>query len=304
MNSALHPRLKLLESQLSVPTLTPIFDDKLTAQRLELWIKRDDLLHPVISGNKWRKLKFILNHALYSGADSIVSMGGAYSNHLHALAFAGKCLGLKTIAYVRGEQPQKFNPTLIDLQNWGMELRFVTRSDYRQLRAFKHHDSLPDLKPGQYWLAEGGASNLALQGVAEILAEIERPFDVLVTACGTGTTLAGLIAAAPAHLQVVGIAALKNAGYLSDEVNRLLPNNSSLAGWQILLNYHFGGFAKTTPALEQFIRYFSAEHGVPLEPIYTGKMLFAVFDLLNKGFFMPGQRIVVLHTGGLQGVRH
>lgn len=298
----LHPRLQCLQAKFGISTLTPIIDPRISAQRIQLWIKRDDLLHPIVSGNKWRKLKYILNHALAVGADSLVSMGGAYSNHLHALAFVGKCLGLNTIGYVRGEQPKILNSTLRDLRHWGMELRFVSRSDYRQLRTYRNND-LPDLHPGQYWLPEGGAVELALKGVAEIVDEIPMPYEHLLVACGTGTTLAGLISAAPMHCKVTGVAALKGADFLHDDVKHLLSRDSFYANWQIILDYHFGGFAKSSPALLEFVRQFSASHSIALEPVYTGKLLFAVYDLLQKDYFKPGQRVVVLHTGGLQGAR-
>ena len=303
MTSAIHPQLLALSAGFGHSELTPIHDDKLHQQQLKLYIKRDDLLHPVVSGNKWRKLKYILDHALKLGASTLISMGGAYSNHLHALAFVGKSLGMKTIGYVRGEPPKPLNPTLSDLLDWGMELRFVSRSAYRQLRQYKHYNSLPDQLPDQYWIPEGGASDLALQGVSEIVDEIDIKFDHLWVACGTATTLAGLLGKAPANCQISGIAALKGAGFLADEVKQILLNQPIPCQWRILLDYHFGGFAKSTLELQQFIKQFEAGHDIPLEPIYTGKLLYAVFDMLDKGYFNPGQSIIVLHTGGLQGAR-
>ena len=304
MNKKLHPRLYTLEQQFAQAPLEQIFDAELKHRQIELWIKRDDLLHPIISGNKWRKLKYILNHALYLQANCLVSMGGVYSNHLHALAFAGKQLGLKTLGIIRGEPPLQINPTLHDLHTWGMELRFVSRSDYRLLRNYKQHDSLPGLAPGQYWLPEGGANHLALTGIAETLTEITIDFDHLITACGTGTTLAGLIAHAPASSRILGVAALKGANFLTQDVQQLLNATGETSNnWEIALNYHFGGFAKTTSVLLEFIQTFQNQHGIPLEPVYTGKTLFAIFDLLRRGYFKPGHRIIVLHTGGLQGNR-
>ncbi len=300
----LHPRLQALEREFALAPLEQIFAPELTCRQVELWVKRDDLLHPIISGNKWRKLKYILNQALFLQADCLVSMGGVYSNHLHALAFAGKQLGLKTIGLLRGEPPFQLNPTLQDLQAWGMELRFVTRKDYRLLRNYKQHDSLPGLELGQYWLPEGGAVDLACQGVAESIAEISIDFDSLVAACGTGTTLAGLITHALESSRILGIAALKGADFLTQDVQQLLNAKGVVSeNWEIALDYHFGGFAKTTPVLLEFIQAFQNRHGIPLEPVYTGKTLFAVFDLLRRGYFKSGQRIIVLHTGGLQGNR-
>ncbi|MFU8790209.1 MAG: 1-aminocyclopropane-1-carboxylate deaminase/D-cysteine desulfhydrase [Methylobacter sp.] len=293
----MHPELIKLEKTFKPSILTKIDDPLLAQQHLELWMKRDDLLHPVISGNKWRKLKYSLDHALSLNADTLVSMGGAYSNHLHALAYVGKVLGLKTIGLIRGEQPPVLTPTLRDIQAWGMTLKFVSRSDYRLLR-----HALPDLKPGQYWLPEGGAQVLALQGVAELVAEIAIRYDTLCLPCGTGTTLAGIANAAPENVSVLGFAALKNADFLAADVAALL--SQSLNNWQINLDYHFGGFAKTNAELQAFIEDFELKTKIPLEPVYTGKMMYALYDLIKKHRFKPGTRIIALHTGGLQGKRH
>ncbi|MFA6050975.1 MAG: pyridoxal-phosphate dependent enzyme [Methylobacter sp.] len=297
----MHPELIKLEKTFNPSILTKIDDALLEQYQIELWMKRDDLLHPVISGNKWRKLKYSLDHALSLGADTVISMGGAYSNHLHALAYAGKVLGLKTIGLVRGGQPETLTPTLQDMQNWGMELKFVSRADYRILRRHKGWHELPGLKPGQYWLPEGGAQALALKGVAELVNEIEIPYDVLCVPCGTGTTLAGIIDAVSEQVSVLGFAALKNAGFLAAEVEAMLsqPRNN----WQINLDYHFGGFAKTNAELSEFIEDFELKTTIPLEPVYTGKMMYAIYDLIKKHYFRPGQRIIAVHTGGLQGKR-
>ena len=297
----MHPELIKLEETFKASILTKI-DEPLCAQfGLELWMKRDDQLHPVISGNKWRKLKFILDHALYSGADTIISMGGVYSNHLHALAYAGKALGLKTIAYIRGEAPIVLTPTLVDLSAWGMELRFISRTDYRQLRHYKGCLDLPGLKPQHYWIPEGGAQTLALLGVAELVKEITMPYDWLCVPCGTGTTLAGLISATPENSSLLGFAALKNASFLNADVSFLLKQSKS--NWQINLDYHFGGFASTTPKLLNFMSAFETKTAIQLEPIYTGKMMYALYDLISKGYFKAGQRLIAVHTGGLQGDR-
>lgn len=136
-NKMLHPKVIELEKKFNASVLTQIFDSLLLEKKVELWVKRDDLIHPIISGNKWRKLKFILNQALIEGSHTIISMGGAYSNHLHALAYVGKQLNLSTVGYIRGERPTQWSPTLIDLEKWGMELRFVSRSEYSGLRQYK-----------------------------------------------------------------------------------------------------------------------------------------------------------------------
>jgi 1-aminocyclopropane-1-carboxylate deaminase len=297
----MHLELIKLEKTFKPSILTKIDDPLLDQYQIKLWIKRDDLLHPIISGNKWRKLKYTLDHALSEGADTLISMGGAYSNHLHALAYVGKALGLKTIGLVRGEQPETLTPTLSDLQNWGMVLKFVSRFDYRLLRQYKGCYDLPGLKPRQYWLPEGGAQALALKGVAELVNEIDIAYDILCVPCGTGATLAGIIDMVPDQVSVMGFAALKNAEFLQTDVESLLPRPCS--NWQINMDYHFGGFAKTSAELMTFMADFEFKTGIPLEPVYTGKMIYAIYNLITKHTFKPGQRIIAVHTGGLQGKR-
>ncbi len=298
----LHPALTTLEQRFSDSPIQKVDDTLLQQAGVELWLKRDDLIHPVISGNKWRKLKYILNHALHKKMHTIISMGGPWSNHLHALAYAGKQLGLTTKAFVRGEKPDVLSPTLRDVLAWGMEIHFVSRHYYRELRQYRQFDSLPDLIPGEYWLPEGGASPLALQGVHEIVTEIPVQYDSLAVAVGTGTTLAGLIAASNHDTQIVGIAALKGAAFLDDDVKRLIAPEEK-ANWKILLDYHAGGFARTTPALLAFIQQFEAQQRIPLDRVYNAKMLYALYDQIQQGLFPRGSRIVAIHTGGLQGMR-
>lgn len=297
----MHPELSKLEEIFKPSILTKIDNPLLARYEIELWMKRDDLQHRVISGNKWRKLKYSLDYALSTDADTIISMGGTYSNHLHALAYAAKILGLKTIGFIRGEQPAKLTPTLSDIKKWGMELKFVSRSDYRLLRQYKDCNDLPGLKPKQYWLPEGGAQALALKGVAELVKEIDVAYDILCTPCGTGATLAGIIDAAPEQVSIMGFAALKNADFLQTDVEALLPR--PFTNWQINTDYHFGGFAKTDDKLMAFITDFEFKTGILLEPVYTGKMMYALYDLIAKRAFKPGQRIIAVHTGGLQGKR-
>jgi 1-aminocyclopropane-1-carboxylate deaminase len=296
-------RLLTLENQFAPSILTPIHAPFLRDKKIELWLKRDDLIHPIISGNKWRKLKYSLNHALAFNKKNLISMGGAYSNHLHALAFAGRLLNLKTKAFIRGERPALLNATLQDLLAWGMELEFMSRSAYRELRTFKLPDALPNLNNTAYWIPEGGANSLALTGVGELVTEITSDYDVICTACGTGSTLAGIIQAMPQKATAMGFAALKGADFLTAEVATLLPVAAERKNWQIHLDYHFGGFGKTKPQLLDFISNFERQHGIALEPIYTGKMLFGLYDLIQQDYFPAGHRIIALHTGGLQGNR-
>ena len=297
----LHPHLREIEKSFSPSSLCRINAPLLSARGIELWLKRDDLLHPIISGNKWRKLKYSLDDALKLGKDTIISMGGAHSNHLHALAYAAKALNLKTHGIIRGEQPEHTTSTLKDVQDWGMQLSYVSRTEYRNLRHFHSSQDLPDIKSNEYWLPEGGATPLALKGVAELVTEIDIPYDILCAPCGTGATLAGMVNAASANTSVIGFAALKNASFLNDDIKNLLP--STHFNWKINHNYHFGGFAKTTPELMRFIKKFADSTGIILEPVYTGKMLFALYDLITQNTFKSGLRIIAIHTGGLQGLR-
>lgn len=298
----MHPKLIKLEKSFTPSPLTQIFTPQLEQKKIELWIKRDDLIHPIISGNKWRKLKYILNHALINNTHTIISMGGAYSNHLHALAYIGKSLDIKTVGYIRGEQPKKFNPTLVDLQHWGMDLKFISRTEYRELRKYTNFDELPDIQQGEYWLPEGGATKLALQGVTELISEIDIDFNALCVPCGTGTTLAGLIEASKKNCELYGFSALKGGDFLISDINKQLRHKRD--NWTILLDYHFGGFAKCNNELLLFIESFLTQQSIELEPVYTGKMFYGLFDLIQQDYFKAREKIVAIHTGGLQGSRN
>lgn len=306
----MHAKLVTLERQFKPSLLIPVNDPRLAKYKVKVWVKRDDLLHPIISGNKWRKLKFILNHALSLQTNTLISMGGAYSNHLHALAYTGKLLQLHTKGFIRGEKPDKLNPTLADLQTWGMQLQFISRSDFRSLRQYRDHRALPGLTEQQYWLPEGGAQALALSGVAQMVSEIDIDYDCICLPCGTGITLAGVANAVPAAVQVLGIAALKSANFLLQDIRAFMAQgrktgavDSASGDWTVNFDYTFGGFARTTAELLTFMNEFERCTAIKLEPLYTGKMLFAVYDLITKGYFQAGQRIIAIHTGGLQGNR-
>ena len=293
--------LDRFEQQLQSSVLTNVRDAFLRQHKIELWIKRDDLLHPVISGNKWRKLKPILYHAFSNKKNSIISMGGQYSNHLHALAYIGKVLNVSTTAFIRGERPEFLNPTLKDCYEWGMQLKFISRSSYRELRDV---DKIPMQRVNEYWLPEGGAVKYALQGIGKIIEEINISYDVLCVPCGTATTLAGLVANTREQKTVIGFAALKGRYFLDQNVQKLLINKAMAdKNWHINHDYHFGGFAIIRPELIKFINHFQQQTGIELEPVYTGKMLFGIYDLIKHGFFRAGQRIIAVHTGGLQGNR-
>ncbi|WOE66855.1 pyridoxal-phosphate dependent enzyme [Aeromonas allosaccharophila] len=272
----------------------------LTRYDVELWCKRDDLIHPAISGNKWRKLKYHLLHAREHGKQHLLSFGGAYSNHIHALAAAGYQTGLRTTGIIRGEADAVSNTTLRDARRWGMDLVFVDRQSYRRRQ---DHEWLAQFDaPDTLIVPEGGSSPLAIPGVAELVGEVPFSPDLWVLPCASGGTLAGLIAGKRDREQILAIAVLKGGGFIADEVCRLHPAAASIPGWRIALDHHDGGYAKFSPALWQWVQNFSANTGLPLEPIYSGKAMWGLFRELAAGHIAPGSKIVFIHTGGMQGL--
>ncbi|WP_421309638.1 1-aminocyclopropane-1-carboxylate deaminase/D-cysteine desulfhydrase [Aeromonas sp. 603696] len=280
--------------------LHPLHHPLLTRYGVELWCKRDDLIHPTISGNKWRKLKYHLLHAREHGKRHLLSFGGAYSNHIHALAAAGCQSGLRTTGIIRGESDAVSNTTLRDARRWGMDLVFVDRQSYRRRQ---DPDWLAQFDaPDTLIVPEGGSSPLAIPGVAELVGEVPFSPDLWVLPCASGGTLAGLIAGKQDREQILAIAVLKGGGFIADEVCRLHPAAASIPGWRVALDHHDGGYAKFSPALWQWVQDFSAETGLPLEPIYSGKAMWGLFRELAAGRIAPGSKIVFIHTGGMQGL--
>lgn len=268
-----------------------------------MYIKREDLADPVIGGNKWRKLKYNLLQAEILGQHRLLTFGGAWSNHIYATAAAGKRFGFNTIGIIRGEAHDPPNPTLRFAQNCGMQLVYIDRNTYRNKTSEYFIEHLHERFGDFYLLPEGGSNRLALKGCAEIVDDIDADFDVISVACGTGATLAGLITSLEPHQHATGFAALKNADFLNEEVENMLSEcgGRGFSNWHIETRYHFGGYAKTSPDLFAFIRRFKSDFGIELDAVYTGKMLYGLFDLIGKGAFDRGTRIVAVHTGGLQG---
>ena len=273
----------------------PLFSDK----GITLEIKRDDQIHPVISGNKWRKLKFLLMDAQSKGCQTLVSMGGNWSNHLHALAFAGKELGLKTAAFVRAHEDQRLTPTLQDCRQWGMELMFTSRLDYAQLRHSFQWDHFAEQFPNSYWISEGGFSELAIKGVEEIGQELEHHYDHIFLGTGSGATLVGVAKACP-DSKVVGVASFSGAEYLEEHLE---PHLKPQTNWQIDTEHHCGGFAKSNAELEEIMETFHQHNQVTLDSVYNGKCLLAIKDAVEQGRIQSGERVLMIHTGGLQGMR-
>jgi 1-aminocyclopropane-1-carboxylate deaminase/D-cysteine desulfhydrase-like pyridoxal-dependent ACC family enzyme len=274
---------------------------------LRLLVKRDDLNHPYISGNKWRKLKHNLLQARRQNRTHLLTLGGAYSNHLAAVAAAGKEYGFLTTGIVRGERTEPLNPTLSFASNCGMQFLFTSRGSYATSPPAEW-TRLAGLDPDRtFFIPEGGSNCLALPGLAELVLELnvqmeQAPY-FLCTACGTGGTLAGIAAALPLHCRALGIPVLK-ADFMEGAVRELLTacGQASPGNWQVVNGYHFGGYAKFKPGLIDFMNGFKREFGIPLDPVYTGKLFCAVFDLAEQGFFPPGANVVLLHSGGLQGL--
>lgn len=263
-----------------------------------LWIKRDDLIDPYISGNKWRKLKYILQDAAQKGKNHLVTFGGAYSNHLVATAAAAAKSGLKSTAFVRGEKVQ--NEMLVLCQLYGMQLIFTERESYRD----KHHcyEEYFSTDNNTYFIDEGGASAEAVWGCAEIVAELPADIDHIFCAAGTGTTAAGLLkgiheANLKTKLHVVSV--LKGGGFIREEIANYVTISDQLILHQ---DYHFGGYAKTQIELLDFMKLFIAQQGILIDPVYTAKMCYAIYDLAGKGYFSANEKVVAIHTGGLLGI--
>jgi len=261
-------------------------------------LKRDDLIHPDISGNKWRKLKFNLLDAAASGQNTLLTFGGAYSNHIRAVAAAGHHFGFETVGIIRGEEHLPLNPTLDFAVRHGMTIDYLDRATYRQKTESAVVERLHRRFGDFFLLPEGGSNAAAVRGAAEISAELPPDYDVVCCPCGTGGTLAGLSAGLPAGKLAVGFAALKGAGFLVDEVTRLQWEYGTVTdNWNIELGYHFGGFARRKPALDAFIADFRQRHSIDLEWVYVAKMLYGVFDLVERGRFAAGTTIVPVVTG-------
>ncbi len=265
---------------------------------VELWLKRDDLIHPDISGNKWRKLKYNIAEADKRGIKKILTFGGAFSNHIAATAAAGKLLGIETIGVIRGDEGFE-NKTLQDAKENGMHLHFVSRAEYKLksedqfIRNLKHRFGL------FYLIPEGGANELGVQGSEEIMVEVNQQFDVIAISAGTGTTASGICRQLKDENLFV-FPALKGGGFILDEMKHYCSKDQ-LQNVQLQVDYHFGGYGKTKLEQLEFLSAFTNEYKVELDKVYTSKMMFGLFDLIKKGYFKNGSKILAIHTGGLQG---
>ncbi len=267
---------------------------------VELYIKREDKIHPSISGNKYRKLKYNLQEAQKFGHDTLLTFGGAYSNHIAAVASAGKEFGFKTIGIIRGEELEDKiveNPTLQFAKSKGMKFKFISRNAYRGKESEVFLNNLKKEFEDFYIVPEGGTNQLAVKGCDEILNEADTTFDYICCAVGTGGTISGIINASKAHQEVLGFPALKG-DFLSTNISKFVSKDN----WELITDYHFGGYAKVNSELIDFINQFKKEHNIPLDPVYTGKLMFGVIKMIEENYFKQKTKILVIHTGGLQGI--
>ena len=278
-----------------------IIDDLLVEKEIKLFIKRDDMIHPHISGNKWRKMKYNLQAA--SDTETLLTFGGAYSNHIAATAAAGYEYGIKTIGVIRGEEHLPLNDTLKLSTEHGMKLHYVDRTTYKKRYQPELWQDLKALFGECFIIPEGGANLLGVQGCMEILDEVDIDYDIVCSACGTGSTLAGIIASMEISKKAIGFPALKNSAFIADEIRKFLTDEQ-LKGkeWYIETAYHFGGYARYQPELIDFIRKIKKISNIQLDPIYTGKMMYGIYDLIKTGKIKRGTIILAIHTGGLQGI--
>lgn len=266
---------------------------------VEIAVLRLDAIHPVAGGNKYFKLKYNLEAANELGLNTIVTLGGAFSNHIAATALVGKAKGFKTIGIIRGEMPIPLNKTLKTAVINGMELQFVNRNIFRHL--CEHFEIVIQKFENAYCIPEGGSNELAIKGCREILQDVKHDFDVVACAVGTGTTLAGLTLSLQEHQRALGISVLKGGEFLDEQVSEFIKKeNGNAAQFSINHEYHFGGYAHPDRGLNQFVEQFNDNQPFKIEPIYTGRMFYALKDLAEKHYFPKRMKVLAVHTGGLQ----
>ncbi|MEG1266922.1 MAG: pyridoxal-phosphate dependent enzyme [Myroides sp.] len=287
----IHPQQESFNQKIDVPNNFGI----------EVYVKREDVLHSEISGNKFRKLKYNLIEARNLGFTKLLTFGGAYSNHIAAVAAAGKEFGFETIGIIRGEElHEKYleNTTLKKASENGMQFEFVTRTQYRDKNNLAFLDQLKDKFGDFYLIPEGGTNELAVKGCKEILTDDDKVFDFICCAVGTGGTISGIINSLKPHQKAIGFPALKG-DFLTEDIQKYAENSQ----WNLVTDYHFGGYAKLNDELKQFMKQFFKKYLISLDPVYTSKTFFGVIDLISKGYFKPDSKILIIHTGGLQGLQ-
>ncbi len=289
-------------------TPTPVVEIETLTTKLagvQLLLKREDLNHPQVSGNKWWKLKNNLQEANETHHRTVLTFGGAYSNHIYATAAGASLLGLKSIGIIRGEETLPLNTTLIFARQCGMELHYISREKYRLKTETAFIDELKNRFGNFYMIPEGGTNEQAVKGCAEFGQSVLSPisFDHLLLPVGTGGTIAGIVCGLEGKRNVTGVSVLKNGSFLMKEINDLISNFSKqdYGNWNILTSYDHGGYAKVTKELLDFVKAMKSEHNLPFDQVYTGKLMYAAMREIEAGNFRRGSTVLVLHTGGLQG---
>ncbi len=268
---------------------------------ITLYLKREDLIHPFVSGNKFRKLKYNLLKAKEEKKTKLITFGGAFSNHIAAVAYAGKENNFDTIGIIRGEELESQideNPTLRFAQECGMIFQFVTREEYKNKTTDLFFKKLKIRYGDFYLIPEGGSNSLAIKGCEEILTEEDSQFSHICCSIGTGSTISGIINSAHLNQKIIGFPSLKG-DFLSEDIRKFAVKSN----WELQSDYHFGGYGKINEVLVRFINDFFEQTKIPLDPIYTSKMMFGIVDLIKKGYFPEGSKILAIHTGGLQGIK-
>jgi 1-aminocyclopropane-1-carboxylate deaminase/D-cysteine desulfhydrase-like pyridoxal-dependent ACC family enzyme len=296
-----------MNGEIRIPSPIEELNDSLFIEKeVKVYLKRDDLINEKISGNKWRKLKYNIQAAKKK---TILTFGGAFSNHIAATAAACYSEGLASIGIIRGERPKTLNNTLKGAEENGMHLEFTSRDAYRNKNELSFIKTLNKKFKNVFIVPEGGANIHGLKGCVDIIDEIKIDFDYIISAVGTGATISGIACGLKKEQQAIGIVVLKGAEYLQQEVNKLtreyqFEDKDIDIQPNMVLNhdYHFGGYAKIKPELVNFINSFYQMHGIKTDPIYSGKSLYALYDLIRNDHFKKGSRIVYYHCGGLQGV--
>ncbi|MBN3941518.1 MAG: pyridoxal-phosphate dependent enzyme [Nostoc sp.] len=298
------------------PPLQQINSEIARRAGVDLYVLRLDLMHPLVNGNKWFKLKYNLLEAKEKNFTTLLTFGGAYSNHIYATAAAGNLFGFRTIGVIRGEERLPLNPTLTFAVQQGMQLVYLNREMYRQRNTPALEEYLRQRFGEVFIIPEGGSNLNGVRGCTEIIdramptAGYAYAFDHICVASGTATTLAGIALSLHEGQRAIAFSVLKNGAFLAQEIESLLTNYlasdlptpySSPASWELVCDYHFSGYAKVNNELILFSQQFTQEHGVPLDYVYTAKMFYGVMDLLQHGFFCKGDRLLLVHTGGLQG---
>lgn len=276
----------------------PLFSEK----KVSVFLKREDLSHPQVSGNKWRKLKYNLEEAQRLGHKKLLTFGGAYSNHIYAVAAAAQAYNFESIGVIRGEETTPLNYTLSFAKSVGMNLSYMDRSLYKLQSTQKVKQALQNEFGSFYLIPEGGTNKLAIQGCTEIIRELEHSYDYYCLPVGTGGTIAGIISALNNRNKVLGFSALKGDFLRKQVENHLLEyTGNSFDNWTINTESHFGGYAKVKPELLDFMKSFELRHSILLDPVYTAKSIYKLYELINSNYFTQGSQILFIHTGGLQG---